>query len=433
MKFKVKSKARIHKLEESIKIMEKRNSELSADLNKAIYRMEEDTIRKLIKIESEVKLKMNTNNVYDHVEYEWNQVKDQYDVKLGQLTEKFESEFSMLTNKFTSMKLSTEKRDKKIEYLSKEISLVERKQKEFAISFIEKIEKMMDEKLLKYKENTETSESIKTLTKRMSETEKKVERVDDEIKEFFKQPLAPSKVSVIGGDVITSVMQPTDSARFSHVELDDIRNRFKRLQYENNKSIAMMREEIKDTFESKMFELQWKFLKIGHPMSAQTNKESSPKKETKKDAKNQVSSEAINSIQSKIDHIQESIQNFKKRIEKKVDGLKTELDFSSLLKLIKEKVGEDLFRETTDKLAIEIKALKNTHNQSLNEIKRANDWIIRLSEATAEIESAIKNTPIAFHQGFTIKCLSWGKNKKAEEDDHNCYTRGNKKLAVVFN
>lgn len=75
MKFKVKSKSKLASLEDKMKKMEKQNAELTVELNKAIYRSEEDTIRKLIKIEGEVKNKMNTSSVYDHVQYESDNIK----------------------------------------------------------------------------------------------------------------------------------------------------------------------------------------------------------------------------------------------------------------------------------------------------------------------------------------------------------------------
>lgn len=68
--------------------MEKTNGELSVELNKSIYRTEEDTIRKLIKIESEVKNKMNKNSVYDHVQYESDIIKEGVQVDLKTVEEK---------------------------------------------------------------------------------------------------------------------------------------------------------------------------------------------------------------------------------------------------------------------------------------------------------------------------------------------------------
>lgn len=69
MKFKVKLKSRVASLEEKLKKMEKKNSDLALDMTRSIYKIEEDTIKKIIKIETEVKNKMDTSSVYDHVSY----------------------------------------------------------------------------------------------------------------------------------------------------------------------------------------------------------------------------------------------------------------------------------------------------------------------------------------------------------------------------
>lgn len=87
-----------------------------------MYRSEEDTIRKLIKIEEEAKHKMTKNAVYDHVQYECNQVRETYDAKFVQISEKLDNEVSILNNKLTSMKLLNEKRDTRLDFVAKDLA-----------------------------------------------------------------------------------------------------------------------------------------------------------------------------------------------------------------------------------------------------------------------------------------------------------------------
>ena len=50
-------------------------------------------------------------------------------------------------------------------------------------------------------------------------------------------------------------------ARFNAIELDELKSRFKKLQYDYNKSTTDLRREIKDMVDSKFYEIQFKFLK----------------------------------------------------------------------------------------------------------------------------------------------------------------------------
>ena len=74
MKFKVKTKGRIVKVEETLEMMKRQNTDLADELKREVYRSEEDTIRKLIRVEESIKPMMTKNSVYDHVQAEIDKV-----------------------------------------------------------------------------------------------------------------------------------------------------------------------------------------------------------------------------------------------------------------------------------------------------------------------------------------------------------------------
>jgi len=288
MKFKIKSKAKISKVEEEIKIIEKKNIELSSDLNKTLYRMEEDTIRKLIKIEEEVKHKMNKTNVYDHVQYELSHSEEQNNIKLAQLTEKTDSECININNKLITMKLTNEKRDMKIQHLTKQLVMYDQKQKSMKDSIMNKVKETVDQRLEAYQKFPETEKALQSLLTRMKEAEEKISRVDSEIQEFFQNPMgATSKTpAAAGGEFTTTAKQLTDSSRLSVNQIEELKNRFKRLQYDNNRSITLMRQEIKDFTSIKDGGISLESLRVNMQVnkgrSTTTDGESSPVRRNRK-------------------------------------------------------------------------------------------------------------------------------------------------------
>ena len=81
-----------------------------------------------------------------------------------------------------------------------------------------------------------------------------------------------------------------------------------------------------------------------------------------------------------------SFNLFRDRIEKKINNLKIELNYSSLQNLIKTKMSKDDFDDEFSKLNIKITNIKINMSKYSKEIQQVSDWIMTLSKATSDVE-----------------------------------------------
>ena len=92
--------------------MKRQNADLADELKREVYRSEEDTIRKLIKIEESIKPMMTKNSVYDYVEAGVNKVLDDCTQKFETHVSKVETDIGIVYNNIRTMELINDKRDK---------------------------------------------------------------------------------------------------------------------------------------------------------------------------------------------------------------------------------------------------------------------------------------------------------------------------------
>ena len=103
----------------------------------------------------------------------------------------------------------------------------------------------------------ELEETVQQTNLRVIEIESKLISLDDEIKEFFDKPLDTKIATNLPlNESMMSLKQNTESGRFSVSDIYELKNRFNRLQYDCNRSIHGLREQIKDVIDNKITNLQ---------------------------------------------------------------------------------------------------------------------------------------------------------------------------------
>ena len=100
----------------------------------------------------------------------------------------------------------------------------------------------------------------------------------------------PTKVitSGRGGEILTSAKAGVDSINISNADIDELRSRFKRLQYDTNRSINVIREEVKDTIEGKFVEIQLKLMQ-SKPAKESVEKKNPYRKNSKSRTRESIS------------------------------------------------------------------------------------------------------------------------------------------------
>ncbi|CAI2359055.1 unnamed protein product [Moneuplotes crassus] len=395
MKFKVKIKSRITKVEDHIHQIETKNVDHSVEVKQAVYKIEEDTIKKLIRLNDQLKNKMDINSVYDHVQFETKAIKEEQKNAIEDITTKLENRFNKLHTKYLEIDIKNNQITSSISNLSNQIIVLEQDFKDQKAEIIEQVSGMIEDRLESKLQPLEQSiHNIDQKTKERFESNlSQIKRIDEEIKEFFSKPIArPAE------DPTVSAGAPPESFTQYHVEIDAIKNRLQRLQYDTNRSLNALRDELKEEISDKIIQTQFEnFVEPKEPSSPLKNKS--------------VSSKGLPNFQVKrqIEQMQENLKEFQSRIDKRVNSLKVELNFDSLYGLIKDRAITEEVEDKFNKVDSRIRGIKENQLDSKKDVERIEGWVLTLSKATSDIEKMIKTiTPLALNKELDSKCLSCG-------------------------
>ncbi|CAI2387257.1 unnamed protein product [Moneuplotes crassus] len=413
MKFKVKIKSRMSNVEEHLQQVEKKNADHSSEVNKAIYKIEEDTIKKLIRIESQLKSKMEINSVYDHVQYEIEAVKENYLKLIDDMGTRIDNKMRKINTKCLEMEIKDNQMTSSLSNLSNQIFALEHDLKDQKVDILEQVAQMIEEKLeAKTQQISDAKkETDQKVEERFKENDAEIKRLDEEIKEYFTKPISKA-LNNTGIEILASARGPTESINLSHYDIDEIKNRFKRLQYDTNRSINSIREEVKDTIEEKLMQIQFDFLATKKEKAHGVQNKNNPLRNKTFSTDSGIMMPGYNSKQ--LEELQKSFKDFQERMEKKINSLKSELNFQSLHTLIKSRVTKEEFDHQFSKMLEKFKDAKQVYIKSSKEVEKVTNWIMTLSKATSNLEKIVqRSTPLALNKELDARCLSCGQETKS--------------------
>lgn len=122
----------------------------------------------------------------------------------------------------------------------------------------------------------DSSETNDKFSKRLSENQEEIKRVDKEIRDFFAKPMSRTVSAAEAVEMAGSIKDGgPESINWSFSDIEELKNRFKRLQYDTNRSINSIREEVKDKIEEKLMKIQFNMMNTKQPRGSLLNPSSS--------------------------------------------------------------------------------------------------------------------------------------------------------------
>ena len=118
------------------------------------------------------------------------------------------------------------------------------------------VNEVIEKQINEHNDNNQLFNKVETLEDTLKQMKSIVDKVNEEVREFFERPVGASFLSpgTPEKDEQMSFQKIESSpARFNAIELDELKSRFKKLQYDYNKSTTDLRREIKDMVDSCSF------------------------------------------------------------------------------------------------------------------------------------------------------------------------------------